>query len=211
LFLELNAEAGRFWGTLVALKGYSNGESLVGRNVGLKSVWERGDWRVRIIFLDHDQLRVPSDGFSPRDVLRGWRRDAAHILGEPGQGRKCVSDWLAIIYRVDSAIAKRGRKELFHAAIDAARLTRDRLANDPAVRAYFQPDCLTDASDWEAGAAAFIRARRCGRSVKAAIMAGRKLLANRGRQADFIARSMDAVEQFAELLAEHGTLLVAES
>jgi hypothetical protein len=211
VFLELSAEAGRFWGTLVALKGYSNGESLVGRNVGLKSVWERGDWRVRIIFLDHDQLSVPSDGFSPPDVLRGWRRDAAHILGEPGQGRKCVSDWLAIIYRVDSAVAKRGRKELLRAAVDAARLTRARLANDPAVRAYFQPDCLMDASDWEAAAAAFVRARRCGRSVKAAIAAGRKLLANRGRPPDFVTRSMDAVEQFAELLAEHGALLVAET
>ncbi|HEX3448568.1 MAG TPA: hypothetical protein VHS97_09965 [Isosphaeraceae bacterium] len=47
--------------------------------------------------------------------------------------------------------------------------------------------------------------------MKAAIAAGRKLLANRGRPPDFVTRSMDAVEQFAELLAEHGPLLVAET
>src|SRR6185295_15246410 len=42
IFLSLLDEIGRTWGTLLALRGYSLGESFVARNVGLKSVWAGG-------------------------------------------------------------------------------------------------------------------------------------------------------------------------
>jgi hypothetical protein len=160
--------------------------------------------------MDHDQLTVPRDRFSPLEVLRGWRRDASHMLGEPGPGRKCVCEWLAIIYRVDTAMAIRGRAALFRAAIDAAQLTRKRLANDPALRAFFHPDNLVDAGDWEAAATAFLRSRRLARSAKTAVTAARKLLASRGRAKDFIATSIDALGQFTELLDEYGAVLIPE-
>jgi hypothetical protein len=208
VFLDLNTEAGRFWGTLMALKGYTNGESLVGRNVGLKSVWENGAWRVRIIFLDHDQLSVPTGRFSALDVLRGWKRDAAHILGDPGQGRKCVTDWLAVIYRVDAAMAQRGRSALLCAAVDAACLTRDRLANDPQLRVFFKPDCLKDALDWEAAVIAYLHTRRLGGNAESAVTAGRERMEAQGCSEDFIGCSLDSLHQFTDFLEQHAALLL---
>ena len=160
VFLALNEETGLFWGTLFGLRGYANGESLVGRNVGIKSVWKPGGWQVRIIFMDHDQLHVPRDRFSATEMMRGWRRDATHVLGEPGDGRRCVTEWLSIIYRVDPAMAERGRSTLLRAAVGAARLTRHRLATDPQVRECFAPQCLQDGADWEDAAIEYLRARQ---------------------------------------------------
>src|SRR5689334_830334 len=58
IYLSILAEIGIFWGTLIAIRGYSRGESFVARNVGLKSVWEAGEWRVKVIFMDHDALGI---------------------------------------------------------------------------------------------------------------------------------------------------------
>src|SRR6185369_13077289 len=39
IFLELVGQIAKVWGTLLAARGHSRGESFVGRNVGLRSVW----------------------------------------------------------------------------------------------------------------------------------------------------------------------------
>jgi hypothetical protein len=38
-------------GTLAGIMGYSNGESLVARNVGLRALWSSGSWRVSLFFM----------------------------------------------------------------------------------------------------------------------------------------------------------------
>ena len=47
------------WGTLLGLRGYSFGESFVARNVGLRTIWSQGEWSVRLVFQDHDNLVLP--------------------------------------------------------------------------------------------------------------------------------------------------------
>ena len=59
VYLSLLEEIGTVWGTLMGVKGYSKGESFVARNVGLRSVWDDGQWRVKIIFMDHDSVVIP--------------------------------------------------------------------------------------------------------------------------------------------------------
>ena len=59
VFPEDVAEIARVWGTLLGVRGQSRGESFVARNVGLRSVWEDGEWRVKLIFMDHDALTLP--------------------------------------------------------------------------------------------------------------------------------------------------------
>ncbi len=49
-FLSVMQDIGTFWGTLLAVRGYTRGESVVARNVGLRSVWDEGEWKVKIIF-----------------------------------------------------------------------------------------------------------------------------------------------------------------
>ena len=38
-YLSFLQQIARFWGTLLAVRGFTRGESFVARNVGLKSVW----------------------------------------------------------------------------------------------------------------------------------------------------------------------------
>ena len=48
---------GRCW----RLRGYSFGESFVARNVGVRTIWSQGQWCVRLIFQDHDNLVLPDE------------------------------------------------------------------------------------------------------------------------------------------------------
>ena len=57
-FLTAMQEIGKLWGTLLAVRGSTNGESFVPRNVGLRSVWAEGHWQLKVIFMDHDNLNL---------------------------------------------------------------------------------------------------------------------------------------------------------
>ena len=94
-------QLGDCWGTLLGMRGFSDGESFVQRNVGLKSVWRDGDWRVRVIVQDHDDLTVAGVGpryISPWREVSGMQRDEVHILGgssgtssaSPATRRRCA-------------------------------------------------------------------------------------------------------------------------
>ncbi len=52
-FLSVMEQIGTCWGTLLGVRGFSDGESFVLRNVGLRSCWRNGAWQVRVIFMDH--------------------------------------------------------------------------------------------------------------------------------------------------------------
>jgi hypothetical protein len=210
IFFDLCAEVGRFWGTLFALKGYSHGESFVGRNVGLKSAWQGGVWRVQIIFMDHDLLTIPQERFSPAEVLRGCRRDATHILGQPSDGRKSILAWLALIYRLDPSTADGGRSVLLRAAHAASRRTREWLTSDARAGDFCNPARLQDALAWEDAAAAYLHARRIGRDNHRALNAAAAVLAACGRPEDVINAHVDAIRDYAEFLEGHAALLGVE-
>ena len=49
---------------------------------GVRSVWGRGQWRVKLLFMDHDDLHVmgtTAEAFQPRPYLHGMQADAHHI------------------------------------------------------------------------------------------------------------------------------------
>jgi len=84
VYLSLLEQTGRFWGTLLAIRGHSQGESFVERNAGLRSVWLDGKWQVQIVFMDHDSLNFGTLGtaiFRPRVPVLNASADADHILG----------------------------------------------------------------------------------------------------------------------------------
>ncbi len=145
-YLDLMRQIGTFWGTLYAAGGCSSGESFVARNVGLKSCWEAGRWRVRILFMDHDCLRIGRDDlFLPEVLLKGMSEDQRHIRGE--------ADFLAEIYRIRSRIrsgvAEAGQAALRSAARRSYRRTRAVMAAHPEVRRLFTRSFLREAGDWE--------------------------------------------------------------
>ena len=199
-FLDLAAQAGRVWGTLFGIKGYSLGESFVGRNVGLRSVWEGGAWRTRLLFMDHDMLSVPRDKYQPDYALWGCYSDARYVLFDPPSGRRSELDLLATIYRVDGPTAERGRSEFLLAARGAYQRTKARLASDPKLREMFRESYRKDLLDWEDAYAAFVSARQRDSDPESALEAGAGLLRGRGHPEPVLERFRELAARFAEFL-----------
>jgi hypothetical protein len=114
-------DLGKYWGTLLGCGGYSDGESFVSRNVGLKSRWTNGAWRVRICFMDHDCMVLPmpyTKAFEPARALLGMCRDEGHLLGSTEGRKPCPGaiGHLNEIYRVSADTRREGmavfRREL---------------------------------------------------------------------------------------------------
>ena len=186
-YLEVMAQIGRFWGTLLAPRGHTHGESFVSRNCGLRAVFEDGEWRIRIIFMDHDSLTFAAcyeKSYSPRPSVRAAMRDARFILGQSFGGTRPVRgeiDYLRDIYRVSRATERRGLAALREAARDAYVKTRHALQHDPEVRKMFEPDFLgrlddwddavrhwlTDSRDWKTAVTATLHARGYGERITA--------------------------------------------
>lgn len=141
------------WGTLIGLGAYSEGESFVTRNVGLRKVWRGGAWHVAIIFMDHDGLRIarPHDSdVAVHAVLNGTFRDHTHILGGQQSHRYVPGSLAAIdaIYRMAGSDA--GRRERFLPLVaESFRRTRLAMQEDAKVQALFDPMFVRRLVDWE--------------------------------------------------------------
>ena len=200
VFLDLAAQAGRFWATLFAIKAYSFGESLVDRNVGLSSIWNDGAWRVRLVFMDHDMLSVPRDRFYPDAALWGCYVDVRYMLFDPPGNRLCELDLLEAIYRVDQTTALRGRSSFLTAAQASYQQTRSQLAADSRVQAMFKPEYLRDLLDWDDATAAFVLSRRLGRDEESSLSAGVDLLRTRGQPEAFLLMFNELIASYADFL-----------
>ncbi|MDQ2921519.1 MAG: hypothetical protein M3R52_07915 [Acidobacteriota bacterium] len=142
-------EIGKMWGTLIGVKGYSRGESFVARNVGLRSVWDGGQWRVKIIFMDHDSVVIP--GFKERDfcapeALPGMILDETYlwgrgsILGTVGHLRE--------IYRISDELHEQARVLARIAMKKAYQKTQHELSRNPKLRALFDPVFVNRVLEW---------------------------------------------------------------
>lgn len=153
IYRRLMRAAGALWGTLCALRGCSWGESFVDRNVGLKSRWEGGRWRVGIVFMDHDGLRLGDvESIWPRKMVQGMRFDQLYLLGRQ---RKDDDDTgsaglLQQIYRTGEETERRGREELLRATFSAYRKTLRALRVDPRLRRLLPESFLGELGDWDA-------------------------------------------------------------
>jgi hypothetical protein len=155
-YLSALQQIGTVWGTLLALHGYTRGESFVSRNVGLKSVWEQGQWQVKIIFMDHDDLHIMGtsvEPFQPRTVLYAMRADARHIARLSGDLEEAVGanhmGLLAEIYQVSRETWSMGHASFHQALVSAHRATREAIVQHPALQAIFDASSLQRMHDWD--------------------------------------------------------------
>jgi hypothetical protein len=160
------ASMGKLWGTLLALRGYTEGESFVARNVGLKAAWANGTWRAQIVFMDHEHTHLTGARhreFHPENALPGMFNDWRHIFGsEPGRRPRLGSlAVLADIYRVDAALAAEARAAIVEEMRRAYRVTLERLRDDPDLRARFRSSFLDSLLAWDAVVGLY-RASRVG-------------------------------------------------
>lgn len=154
IFVSLMEQIGTCWGTLLAVRGFSDGESFVLRNVGLRSCWRNGAWRVRVIFMDHDDLTVAGSRYPhlwPWREASGMGMDSIHILGG-----KMGDDWipgdagaLRQIYRVNAEVADAGEEALKVAARTAYRKTQSVLMSNEELRGLFGPTFLNAIRDFD--------------------------------------------------------------
>jgi hypothetical protein len=154
VYKSLLEQIGTMWGTLLGLRGYSFGESFVARNVGLRTVWSRGDWRVRLVFQDHDNLVVPDESqeaFWPTRALRPTMLDDWYIQGCDGNVNPGI-EWNALerIYRPDAALRESGRRRLRATIKRAYTKTQAAMQFDPRVRARFNRRFIERLRDWDA-------------------------------------------------------------
>jgi hypothetical protein len=198
-------QLGTFWGTLLAVRGYSNGESLVARNVGIAPAWERGRWRVRLIFMDHDDLSLPRPGdahFRPDRILTGTLKDEAFGPGRPGLPRHPFSlvDFLGLAYRVGPAAASRGDCALRRSLARSYRHAGRAIRAVPSLRRLFSPRFLEESEAWDRTAAIFLAARgdvEGGGSWRGEC---REMLRRGGIDAGTIGIFVESAEEFAPFL-----------
>ncbi len=154
-YLDVLAQIGRFWGTLLAARGHSHGESFVARNCGLRSVFEDGQWRVRMIFMDHDSLAFAAayeKSYTAGPSIGAVIRDARFILGGDLGGPPPIHsevDYLRDIYRVSRRIEREGMQALRRAMKEAYDRTQQAILEDPEVTKLFEPEFVRRLRDWD--------------------------------------------------------------
>jgi hypothetical protein len=164
LFVQLLQQLGAFWGTLAGIMGYSNGESLVARNVGLRALWSNGSWRVSLFFMDQDDLHLPDTtnrNLPVGRVMRGMLSDQRFCLGT-GDQSSSTSCFLALakIYRVSREVLVEGHLALRKARDAALQKTRRELKHNLALRDNFSPDFLRQVEECSRLCADFGKRRR---------------------------------------------------
>jgi hypothetical protein len=154
IYLSLMKQIARFWGTLLAMRGYSRGESFVARNVGLKSVWEAGQWQVKIIFMDHDALVIPGPqvkNFLAQNALPEMALDERYIWGGTNAAQFATSEagYLRNIYRISEDLGKKGQALANQNLRKAYKKTQRALSTNPKLRALFNEQFVRRLPDWD--------------------------------------------------------------
>jgi hypothetical protein len=210
-FLAVMRQIGTFWGTLLALKGFTRGESFVGRNVGLKSVWEQGEWRVNVVFMDHDDLDIAgknTEEFHPRAVFPAIADDELHIFGGLycGSHIKGEVEYLREIYRIEAAVGEAGDAAIHDAIKQAHARTQKALATNPELRAYFHESFLEQSADCDSIIAGYLAVRHDAAALVAWKAETKERLSGKGYVDWRVNDYLFAVDSFDEFLAKYSYL-----
>lgn len=208
IYLSLMREVGMFWGTLLGLKGFTRGESFVGRNVGLKAAWENGEWTVKIIFMDHDDMDIAGKNateFHPRAILPAIADDELYVFGGIYCGQRITGnvEYLSEIYRVDEEVNHEGTRIILEALQSAHKQTQKELATNPQLRAYFNESFLERLSDWDSVVASYLAAKSDPAAMATWRAETQNLLRSRGHEAWMINDYLCAVDCFDFLFVKY--------
>lgn len=165
IYLSLVRQIAKCWGTLLAVRGNARGESFVARNVGLKSFWHEGEWKVKVVFMDHDALTVagPEDtNFYAQGVVPNMSLDETYIWGRSSKEQFDASEvgCLRKIYMIGDHLTAE-TESLWRATLrDAYKRTQHTLLTNPAVRPLFDKLFLERLLDWDALVSGYVRTKQ---------------------------------------------------
>jgi hypothetical protein len=163
-YASVFAQIGRFWGTAMAARVYSSGESFAARNTGLRRIWNGEHWRVTWFSMDHDSLQMIGRKyrhFHPHPDVNGMIQDQAHILGGP-LGRFIVKgelQALKAIYCPDAEAASRGFAAFRTALKESYTHAHRAIREDPAVSRLFHREFVETLHEWDEALGDFIDVR----------------------------------------------------
>ncbi len=228
IFQSTLREIGTFWGTIRALRGHSHGESFVGRNLGLRSVWYEGHWHVEIIFMDHDKLRIPRTrdaDYYPQRVLESMGADERFIFGRhnidegaspdecsvfdrPGISMSDIGavEFLREIYRVDRTVEQQGKAALFEALEQAYRTTQDELVNNPELQSFFHPTFVDRIRDWDTIVRKYLDVAEDPAALASWKEEVRAFLGRKEYEQELIGEHIRAVRKYADFLKRYAFL-----
>ena len=212
IFLDSVEQLGKFWGTLLAVRGFSWGESFVARNVGLKSFWRGGEWKVKLVFMDHDCLSVFDESerdFRPQNAYGGICTDA-RFIGENILAAKFANQtathFLKKIYRVEKSVADQGRTLLYSSVRNSYRATHDAMAADPDLGKLFHKVFVARIRDWDSVVKSYLKKREGKSGLDSWRKSTRNRLKKKGYPGWLIDGHLKAVESYADFLADQSFL-----
>ena len=206
IFLSHVAEIARVWGTLLGVRGQSRGESFVARNVGLRSVWEAGEWRVKLVFMDHDALSLPDleqGHFFAQNAFPGIMLDERHVWGRanpelfPGTLAGCLQR----IYRIDSSVEQQAQKLAEREMKTAYQKTHAALESNAKLRAFFSDTFLGRLEDWDKFVAGFLNGQSAGWQSKM-----KQMFADKGYEPETYDVYAETVEKHKGFFERNGFL-----
>jgi hypothetical protein len=207
-YLSLLQKIGRTWGTLLGVRGYTRGESFVARNVGLKSFWESGQWKVKIIFMDHDSVVIPNPddkNFLARDALPEMILDETYLWGRPGFVLGTIGH-LRDIYRASDELHQQGQELARIALKKAYKKTQRKLLSDPKLRAFFDQVFLERLLDWDELVKGYLRIKPDTGAGSSWKEKQRAVLAESGYEEHEIDAHLEALENNRAFLERHAFL-----
>lgn len=181
-------QIGRFWGTLLGIRGHTEGESFVERNAGLRSVWQDGEWKVRVVFMDHDSLSFASVGtnyYRPAHSIANAAKDAKHVLGgRYGKSFRVRGElwFMKEIYRVSPAVERRGITAFRKAMKSAYDRTHEAIRTNPDVSRMFRTPFIEKLSDWDELVSSYLKTPKNRSARNAWREASHAMLTSRGYQ-----------------------------
>ena len=215
IYLSLVQQIAKFWGTMLAIRGHSGGESFVARNVGLKSFFHQGDWQVRIIFMDHDALSIPNaddDHFYPESGIKSMIMDELYIWNRIRPDKLPASELgcLHRIYKVDADLDAQGQVLAHQALKDAYKKTQHELLNNPALRRLFDRRFLERLLIWDRLVDGYFQLNGDGSAVVKWKKAMRRMLDANGLRKGQFDISIEIIENNRQFLARYYELFAAE-
>lgn len=199
IYYSLVQEIARFWGTLLGVRGYSRGESFVARNVGLKSYWDSGEWKVKIIFMDHDALAIPDfsvHNFLAQNALPEMSLDERYIWGGTNAAQRSTSavGYLRCIYRINDDIFERGQALASKVLREAYQKTQEGLLTNPKLKSLFNDQFVSRLPDWDTFVAGYLELNGDRKAAEAWKRKMKRALAAKGYRREAYDKYAQALE-----------------
>jgi hypothetical protein len=204
-FLSMVRQIAEFWGTVMGIRGQSRGESFVGRNVGIRSVWVDGQWRVKLVFMDHDALTLPDQEighFFAQNALPGMLLDERHAWGKanPALFPTSLVGYLIGIYRIDSSLAAEAQCIAETELRAAYKKTQHAVLTDRRLRAFVSDVFVSRLLDWDEFVVGHLRSEKGWKTRL------KRIFKDKGYESDAFEYYTEAVEKYRGFIERNAFL-----